>query len=175
MQKLDVLTGNPEIKLTPDQKTKVAKILADLKSQEKMDDDAAKKALTALEDVLTEDQKLKHGAVGLPRRRGGFRGFGGSGGRGGRGGGSNDDNPFSQEAAGKALDSLIKKTEGKATSKKAEAKKAEPKKTEAKKKPEPKKTEAKKKAEPKKPEPKKVEKKKESKAKVKAPAKKDQP
>ena len=138
VRKLDVLTGDVKIKLSDSQKSELAKLLADIDDRDELDETAAKDALEKLQGVLTDSQKAKQQAVGLPRggRGGGGRGGRGGGGRGGRGGGGGDDtaNPFASETNGKALKSLLSKTgSAKKAPVKKETKKAPPKKAPVKK------------------------------------------
>ena len=124
--KLELLTrSNVHIELDADQSQKIAAKLAELDKAENMTDDEAQKEFDELEGMLTSGQKEAVDAVGLPGGRGGRGGRGGGGrggpggggpggmmGRGGppgagQGGGSEDENPFQQEANQKRLHDML--------------------------------------------------------------------
>ena len=101
VRKLNLLTDDIAIKLSPDQTTALLKGLSGVDAAEKFSDDDAKKMYDELFAVLGDDQKAKLDAVGLPGGRGGGGGGGRGPGGGGPGGGGGpptpDANPFSLE------------------------------------------------------------------------------
>ena len=103
VRKLELLTGDVAITLTPEQTKAVQEALDELSAIEKLTDDEAKEKHEKLLALLNEQQQAKQEAIGLPFRRGG----GGMGGM--MGGGAPPDpeaNPFADEANAKALKSL---------------------------------------------------------------------
>ena len=105
VRKLNLLTDDISLKLTPEQTIALVKGLNGVDAAEKFTDDDAKKMYEELFSILSDDQKAKLDAVGLPFGRG----AGGSGGGGsGMGGGQPDPdaNPFQQENNLKALKSF---------------------------------------------------------------------
>jgi hypothetical protein len=142
VRKLDLLTGDIQIRLTDSQATAVRQKLEELAAKSAMSDDEAKEAHDALLALLDDDQKARQDAVGLPMRRGGGGGpMGGGGGGGPMGGGgapAADASPFAREDNSKALQSLVMRLGGTpaaaptAEEKPAEEKPAEEKPAEAK-------------------------------------------
>lgn len=119
VRKLDLLTGDIGIKLTPEQTTSLMKGLAGVDEADLMSDDDAKAKHDELFAILDDDQKSQLAAVGLPfGGRGGGPGGGGGGAPGGvrgapagmdpRAGGppNPDTNPFKQDVALKSLASF---------------------------------------------------------------------
>jgi hypothetical protein len=109
VRKVNLLTSDIALTLTPEQSAGLVKILDPLASKASLTDDEA----TALHDELLalfdEGQKAKQDAIGLPFRRGGGSG-GPGGGMGGPGGAAKpepDANPFEQEQNAEALQSLL--------------------------------------------------------------------
>ena len=125
VRKLELLTGDIEIELTAEQAARIDQLLAELSSAETMTDDEAKQKHDELLALLTEEQKEKEQAVGLPMGGGG--GGGGRGGmgmgmmRGGPGGGGpgggqpDDANPFTSDENKKALEALRARVGGAST------------------------------------------------------------
>ncbi len=116
VRKLELLTGDIAIRLAPPQAEAIGKTLAAVKAKDKMTDDEAKAAYEELLAALDEHQKSQQDAISLPFRRGG-PGAGGPGGGGPGAGGpmvgpppAPDANPFADEEAAKALNSLIART-----------------------------------------------------------------
>jgi len=157
VQKLDLLTGDIGITLTAEQAARVNGCLKDVEKPAKMSDDQAKAKHDQLMAMLNETQKARLDAIGLPRpARGGGPGMGGGmpgmgGGMPGMGGGmpgmmgagaapkqDEDQNPFQQDAEGKAVKSLRDRLAPKGAAPKAEAPKASPPKADAPKAPPPK-------------------------------------
>ena len=150
VQKLDLLTGDIGITLTAEQAARVNGCLKDVEKPAKMSDDQAKAKHDQLMAMLNETQKARLDAIGLPRpARGGGPGMGG--GMPGMGGGmpgmmgagaapkqDEDQNPFQQDAEGKAVKSLRDRLAPKGAAPKAEAPKASPPKADAPKAPPPK-------------------------------------
>lgn len=109
VRKLELLTGDVAITLSPEQTTAIQTALSELSAIEKLTDDEAKDKHEKLLALLDEQQQAKQEAIGLPFRRGG----------GGMGGGAPPDpdaNPFADEANAKALKSLRERLEGVKTS-----------------------------------------------------------
>jgi hypothetical protein len=106
VQKIDLLTGDVALDLTTDQATQICGLLADIETSETMSDEEATAKYDALLAVLSEEQRAKEQAVGLPRRprRGGGPGMGGM--MGGPGSGPSDENPFRSEENAQALTQL---------------------------------------------------------------------
>ena len=110
VRKLELLTGDIAIALTPEQTKAVQTALDELSAVEKMTDDEAKARYEKLLALLDEKQQAKQEAIGLPFRRGGGGGMGG-----GMGGGAPPDpeaNPFADEANANALKSLRARLSG---------------------------------------------------------------
>jgi hypothetical protein len=143
VQKLDLLTGDIGITLTAEQATVVNDCLRDVEKPAKMSDDQAKAKHDQLMAMLNETQKARLDAIGLPRpARGGMPGMGGgmpgmgggmSGGppMGMMGGGAapkqdEDQNPFQQDAEGKAVKALRDRLASKGAAPKVETPKAPP-------------------------------------------------
>ena len=111
VRKLELLTGDVAIALTPEQTKAVQTALDELSALEKMTDDEAKATHEKLLALLDEKQQAKQEAIGLPFRRSG----GGGGMGGGMGGGAPPDpeaNPFADEANATALKSLRDRLSG---------------------------------------------------------------
>ena len=111
VRKLELLTGDVAIALTPEQTKAVQTALDELSALEKMTDDEAKANHEKLLALLDEKQQAKQEAIGLPFRRSG----GGGGMGGGMGGGAPPDpeaNPFADEANANALKSLRDRLSG---------------------------------------------------------------
>ena len=111
VRKLELLTGDVAITLSPEQTTAIQTALNELIAIEKLTDDEAKDKHEKLLALLDEKQQAKQEAIGLPFRRGG----GGGGMGGGMGGGAPPDpdaNPFADEANAKALKSLHERLGG---------------------------------------------------------------
>lgn len=125
VRKLDLLTGDIAITLAAEQAAAIADGLKDIEKPTAMSDDEAKAKHEKLLAALTESQKTRLDAIGLPRPsgRGGMGGPGGPGGgpgMGGPGGGPGgsgamgggapkrdpNENPFQQETEAKALKNL---------------------------------------------------------------------
>lgn len=102
VRKLNLLTDDISLKLTPEQITALVKGLNGVDAAEKFTDDDAKKMYEELFAILSDDQKAKLDVIGLPFGRGA------GGGGGGMGGGQPDPdaNPFQQENNLKALKSF---------------------------------------------------------------------
>ena len=101
VRKLNLLTDDISLQLTPEQTTALLKGLNGVDAAEKFSDDEAKKMYEELFAILNDDQKAKLDVIGLPFGRG-------TGGGGGMGGGQPDPhaNPFQQENNLKALKSF---------------------------------------------------------------------
>ena len=107
VRKLELLTGDIAVKLTPDQSAAIAALVADLAKTEKLSDDEAIAKYEALRAILSDDQKAKEEAIGLPFRRPAGGGGGGFGGGLAGGGDQNPDaNPFQEAENAAALKSL---------------------------------------------------------------------
>jgi hypothetical protein len=156
VQKLDLLTGDIAITLTPEQAASLRDCLKDVEKPAKMTDDEAEAKHDRLLAMLTESQKVRLEAIGLPRPARGGPGMGGPGmggpgmggpgmggpgmggpGMGGpgmpgmKGGGAapkqnEDQNPFQQDAEGKAVKSLLQRFAAQSAPPKAEPAKAPP-------------------------------------------------
>lgn len=100
VRKLNLLTDDISLKLTPEQTTALLKGLNGVDAAEKFTDDHAKQMHEELSAILSDDQKAKLDAIGLP--------FGRPSGGGGMGSGQPDPdaNPFRQENNSKALKSF---------------------------------------------------------------------
>ena len=101
VRKLDLLSGEIAVNLTPDQAAAVVALVADLDGLKKLSDDDAKAKYEEILAVLTDDQRTKEDAVELPTRR--------PTGGGAPGGGPPPDpnaNPFHEEENATALKSL---------------------------------------------------------------------
>ena len=98
VRKLNLLTDDISLQLTPEQTSALLKGLNGVDAAEKFSDDEAKKMYEELFAILNDDQKAKLDVIGLPFGRG-------TGGGGGMGGGQPDPhaNPFQQENNLKAL------------------------------------------------------------------------
>ena len=110
VRKLELLTGDIAIALTPEQTKAVQTALDELSAIEKLTDDEAKTKHEKLLALLDEKQRAQQEAIGLPFRRGGGGGMGG-----GMGGGAPPDpeaNPFADEANANALKSLRERLSG---------------------------------------------------------------
>ena len=121
VRKLELLTGDIKLTLTPEQSAAIATMLDGLKSSPQLTDEEANAKYEQLLALLDDDQKAKQDAIGLPFRRGGGGGFGGPGGPGGGPGGPGggpgggqppDANPFSEEENAKVLSALIERLGG---------------------------------------------------------------
>jgi len=125
VQKLDLLTGDIGITLTAEQAAAINDCLMDVEKSAKMSYYDAKAKHDRLMAVLNENQKARLEAIGIPQPAG-------SGGPGMMGGGAapGDQNPFQQDAEGKAVKSLRERLASKGTSPKAETSKAPPAKAE---------------------------------------------
>ncbi len=120
VRKLDLLTGDIAVTLTGEQAVAVNECLKDVEKPAKMSDDEAKAKHDKLLAVFSDAQKARFEQIGLPRPAptGGAGGPGGMPGMGGPGMGKSgmggpgapkqdpDQNPFQQDAQGKALKSL---------------------------------------------------------------------
>ena len=107
VRKLELLTGDIAIAMTPDQSKTVRDLLADVAAREKLTDDEAKELHDKLLALLDENQQAKQEAIGLPVRRGGAGG-GGSG----FGGGAPPDpevNPFTEDENSTAVKKLTER------------------------------------------------------------------
>ena len=150
VQKLDLLTGDVGIKLTAEQAAAVNDRLRDVEKSAKMSDDDAKAKHDRLMAVLNENQKARLEAIALPQpaRSGGpgmgghkpgmYPGMPGCPMMGGGAPPTPDQNPFQQDAEGKAVKSLRERLASKGTAPKAETPKAPPAKAETPKAPPPK-------------------------------------
>lgn len=126
VRKLELLTGDIGITLSPAQAAAIADCLKDVEKAESMSDDEAKARHEKLLSLLDDGQKSRVAAIELPRPpRAGGPGGAGPGGPGGRGGPGQDPsaNPFQQETDAKALSGLRQRL-----APKSEAEKAPPKK-----------------------------------------------
>jgi hypothetical protein len=119
VRKLELLTGDIAITLTPEQAAGVAAVLEDLDQRETLTDDEAQAKHDELLAMLNESQKAKQEAINLPRGggggSGGGRGMGGGGPGGGMAGGaaaSPDANPFADGENATALDTLRERLAG---------------------------------------------------------------
>jgi hypothetical protein len=147
VRKLDLLTGDIGITLSAEQATAVSNCLKDVEKPAEMSDDDAKAKRDQLMAVLNENQKARLEAIGLPQpARSGGPGMGPGmpgmdGGMPGMMGGAaapkqdEDQNPFQQDAEGKALKSLRERLASKGAAPKPEAPKAPPAKVDASKRP----------------------------------------
>jgi hypothetical protein len=151
VRKLELLTGDIAIRLSPAQAETLGKTLVAVQAKDKMTDDEAKAAYDELLAVLDDRQQSQQDSISLPFRRGaggpggGGPGGGGPGGGGPGGGGPGgagpmsgpspapDANPFADEEAAKALATLIERLGGPAgePAPDAPAQKTEPAKTES--------------------------------------------
>jgi len=145
VRKLDLLTGDIGITLTGKQAAAVNNCLRDIEKSAKMSDDDAKAKRDQLMAVLDVNQKARVEAIGLPRpapsdgpgmgaempgMAGGMPG--GPGMMGGEAAPEQDEkqNPFQQDAEGKAVKSLRQRLAPKATPPKTETPKPPPAKAE---------------------------------------------
>ena len=150
VQKLDLLTGDIGITLTAEQAAAVNDRLRDVEKSAKMSDDDATAKHDQLMAVLNENQKARLEAIALPQpaRSGGpgmgghkpgmYPGMPGCPMMGGGAPPTPDQNPFQQDAEGKAVKSLRERLASKGTAPKAETPKAPPAKAETPKAPPPK-------------------------------------
>ena len=102
VRKLELLTGDIAIAMTPDQSKTVRDLLADVAAREKLTDDEAKELHDKLFALLDENQQSKQDAIGLPFRRGGA----------GSGGGAPPDpeaNPFAEDENSNAAKKLTER------------------------------------------------------------------
>lgn len=113
VRKLDLLTGDIAISLSPQQKLALAECLKDIDAADKMSDEEAKAACDKIQDVLDKDQQARLEAIALPRPArgaGGPPGLGAPGAKGeAKGPAAKPDeaaNPFKRETEAKALKSL---------------------------------------------------------------------
>jgi hypothetical protein len=102
VRKLELLTGDIAITLSPEQAHQVVAIVGDLQSRPTLTDEEAQPIYDELLAVLNEEQISKQEAIGLPFRRGGGGGGGGSPG----GPSPPDANPFAEGEAAEAVASL---------------------------------------------------------------------
>jgi len=106
VRKIDLLTGDIALTLTSEQSASVAELLQRIAAQEAMTNEQATALREELLALLTDEQKAKQDAIGIPFRRGG-----GSGGPGGPGGGSpgggEEANPFQDGENANAIKSLL--------------------------------------------------------------------
>jgi hypothetical protein len=100
VRKIDLLTSNIALNLSAEQTTAVLKLIDGIEVTEQVSDEDAQAKYDAILAVLTEEQKAKQEAIGLPRRTGGGPGGPGAG-MGGPGG-----NPFASEENAAALKNL---------------------------------------------------------------------
>lgn len=109
VRKIDLLTGDIALHLTPEQSRSLAELLRRVAAQEEMSDEQAAAAEAEFMAILTDEQKAKQESIALPFRRGGGGGFGGGGPGGGPGGGNEDPsaNPLQSEENAAALKSLL--------------------------------------------------------------------
>ncbi len=134
VQKLDLLTGDIGITLTAEQAAAISSCLKDVEKPATMSDNDARAKRNQLAALLNENQKARLNAIELPPPE--SSGGPGSGpGMPGMSGGAapkqdEPQNPFQDEAKGKALKSLRERLGPKATAPKAETSKAPPAKTE---------------------------------------------
>jgi hypothetical protein len=122
VRKIELLTGDIKLTLTPEQSVTIATMLDELKASPTLTDDEANAKYEKLLAVLDDGQKAKQESIRLPFRGGGRPGGGpGGGGPGGPGGGPGggrggnqppDANPFSDEENSKALSSLLSRLGG---------------------------------------------------------------
>ncbi len=112
VRKLDLLTGDIGIRLTDEQVAQAQGVLAELAAKEKLTDEEATASYDQLLALLSDEQKAKQDAIGLPFRRGG----GGGGGGGGMAPPPEPDaNPFEDADSGSALKSLLNRVGGTST------------------------------------------------------------
>ena len=107
VRKIDLLTGDVGLHLTPEQTADVLTAVQKLPNLEKMSDDEATAIHDDLMGVLNEDQKAREAAVSLPRRRGGGAGATSPGGPAAPP--DPDLNPFKQEENLAAVQSLLQR------------------------------------------------------------------
>lgn len=114
VRKLELLTSDITIQLTPEQVESMKAELGALAAVEQMTDDEATAHYDQLLGLLTDEQKAKQDAIGLPFRFGG----GGPGGMGGMMGGMSspggppptpdpNENPFADDVSAQALERLL--------------------------------------------------------------------
>ena len=145
VRKLDLLTGDISITLTGKQAAAVNDCLRDIEKSAKMSDDDANAKRDQLMAVLDENQKARVEAIGLPRpapsdgpgmgaempgMAGGMPGGPGMMGGEAAPGEDENQNPFQQDAEGKAVKSLRQRLASKAAAPKAETPKPPPAKAE---------------------------------------------
>jgi hypothetical protein len=130
VQKLDLLTGGIDITLTAEQAAAVKDCLKDVEKSAKMSDDDAQAKHDQLVEALSQNQMACLQAIELPQPapEGGMPGMMGSGASSNQ---DKDQNPFQQDAEGKAVKSLRERLASKGTAPKAETSKAPPAKAEA--------------------------------------------
>lgn len=103
VRKLDLLTGDVAVTLDAEQAAALVKLLERIETAETMSDEEAQAKHEGVLALLTDDQKARLDAVGLPRTS--FGGRGGGPPRPGEGGAEStpDANPFQQETSAQAL------------------------------------------------------------------------
>jgi len=106
VRKLDLLTGDVAVALNNDQAAALVEVLEDIEMAESMTDEEAQARHEEVLALLTDDQKVRLDAIGLPRTSFGGRGEGPP--RSGEGGGESapDANPFKQEATAESVTRL---------------------------------------------------------------------
>jgi uncharacterized membrane protein YgcG len=105
VRKLELLTGDIALNLSPEQAAGVAMVLNDLKTRQSLTDEEAQRTHDDLLTLLNASQRAKQEAIGLPPRRGGGGGGGGGGGPAG-GQPAPDANPFAEGENAEALSAL---------------------------------------------------------------------
>jgi hypothetical protein len=103
VRKIELLTGDVALTLTPDQATALIESLGDIEKAEAILDEEAQAKHDEILALLDDGQKLHLEAISLPRAA---RGGPGGGGPGGGGPPAEPDNPFQDEATSQALASL---------------------------------------------------------------------
>jgi hypothetical protein len=111
VRKLELLTGDIAVAMTPDQSKAVRDLLADVMARDKLTDDEAKELHEKLLALLDENQQAKQEAIGLPFRRGGGGAGPGGGGPGDPGGAPPDPdaNPFAEDENSNAAKKLTER------------------------------------------------------------------
>jgi len=137
VQKLDLLTGDIGITLTAEQAAAVNDCLRDVEKSAKMSDDDAKAKHDQLMALLNENQKARLKAIELPQPAGGGPGIcpmtgkakparPGMMGAGPPGWEDESQNPFQQDAEGRAVKSLHERLASKMTAPEAETSEVPP-------------------------------------------------
>jgi hypothetical protein len=134
VQKLDLLTGDVGITLTPEQAVAVSSCLKDIEKPATMSDNDARAKRNQLARLFDENQKARLNAIDLAPPQPSMDPDAAPGMPGMSGGAApkqdKDQNPFQQDAQGKSLKSLRERLASKGTAPKAETPKSPPAKAE---------------------------------------------